>query len=473
MADTFSKPSNFEQNMKWSRIWFNKFAAFHNIKPESAEHWDFTEDQVIAYLRSKRDTKTPAWKRLKILQGLMDFRSLIQGRKIEFLIPIRNKMNEIILIERGWESGSANVEEEVGYINPKESDAIQVFRTKMRRFGLKKRTESSYVGKVKAFMAARGLTCLSDFETIGSADVEAHLTDLAVDGDVAPSTQNAAFHGLLKFFELVLEREMGKIEAIRAKKHKYIPTILSPEEISSVLAGLEGTSLVIAKLLYGCGMRISEALRLRVKDLDFANGLIQIHQSKGDRSRYVTMPKDLVEPLARFLRWRAALHDNDLANGKASVWLPHALSVKYPNAHRELRWQYLFASARVSRDPRTRKFRRHHMHFDTFPKHLRKAVEAAGILKHVTCHTFRHCFATHLLRSGTDIRTIQQLLGHQDVATTMIYTHVVESEDVVSPLDRLKDFANSERRGTGSDEPPTEVRSERSTYSVCEPIAVG
>ena len=215
---------------------------------------------------------------------------------------------------------------------------------------------------------------------------------------------------------------MGKIEAIRAKKQKYIPTVLSPEEISGVLAGLTGPNLVIAKLLYGCGMRISEALRLRVKDLDFANGLIQIHQSKGDRSRYVPMPKDLVEPLTRLLKSRTALHEQDEADGVASVWLPHALATKHPNSHRELRWQYLFASARLSRDPRTRKFRRHHLHFDTFPKHLRKAVEGAEILKHVTCHTFRHCFATHLLRGGTDIRTIQELLGHQDVATTMIYT---------------------------------------------------
>ena len=155
----------------------------------------------------------------------------------------------------------------------------------LRRFGLKKRTENSYVGKVKAFMAARGLRCLADFEKITSKDVEAHLTDLAVDGDVAPSTQNAAFHGLLKFFEIVLEREMGKIEAIRAKKKKYIPTILAPEEVSSVFEGLKGQYLVIAKLLYGCGLRISEVLRLRVKDLDFANGLIQIQGIYGMRLR--------------------------------------------------------------------------------------------------------------------------------------------------------------------------------------------
>ena len=437
MADTFSKPSNRKQKLKWAGIWFGMLMEFHKVEPEKAQSWDFSADHVTALLRYKRDVKTPAWKRLKILEGIMNYRVVVQGRDVDFLVPIRNQMKEIILIERAREEAGATVEQPIGHINPKECDAIQQFRIRMRRFGLKKRTESSYVGKVKAFMAARGLSCLADFENITSADVEAHLTDLAVDGDVAPSTQNAAFHGLLKFFELVLEREMGKIEAIRAKKHKYIPTVMSPEEISSVLEGLTGQHLAIAKLLYGCGMRISEAIRLRVKDLDFANRLIEIHQSKGDRSRTVPMPNDLVEPLQRFLKSRTVQHEHDVAEGMASVWLPHAQSVKWPNAHRELRWQYLFASARRSRDPRSGRWNRHHIHFDTFARHLRSAVEAAGILKHITSHTFRHCFATHLLLSGTDIRTIQELLGHQDVATTMIYTHVAGCAEVISPLDRL------------------------------------
>ena len=296
MADTFSKPSNQQQKLKWARIWFDKLVGFHGIAAGGAEHWDFSADQVIAFLRCKRDSKTPAWKRLKILEGIMNYRYMIQNASIEFLIPIRNKMKEIILIERSRKSDQATVKESLDYVNPKESDAIQQFRIRMRRFGLKRHTENSYVGKVKAFMAARGLSCLADFENITSKDVEAHLTDLAVDGDVAPSTQNAAFHGLLKFFELVLEREMGNIEAIRAKKKKYIPTILAPEEVSSVFEGLTGQYLVIAKLLYGCGLRISEALRLRVKDLDFANGLVQIHQSKGDRSRLVPLLGDRHQP---------------------------------------------------------------------------------------------------------------------------------------------------------------------------------
>ena len=288
-------------------------------------------------------------------------------------------------------------------------------------------------------MADRGLKCLADFDRVHASDVEAHLTDLAVDGNVAPSTQNQAFHSLLKFFTLVLKREMGRIEAIRANKDSMAPTVMSPGEVGQVFEGLSGVYLVIAKLLYGCGMRISGAHRLRVKDIDFANKQIEIRQSKGNKSRLVPMPDDLIEPLRRFVKSREALHEHDLANGTASVYLPYALDRKYPSAHRELKWQYLFASHRLSRDPRTGRIHRHHLHSSTFPTHLRCAVEQAGIRKHVTSHTSRHCFATHLLWSGTDIRQIQQLLGHSDVKTTEIYTHVRNPNEakVVSPLDRL------------------------------------
>jgi integron integrase len=327
---------------------------------------------------------------------------------------------------------------------------------------LKPKTERAYVGKVKAFMLARGLTCLADFETIKGGDVEDHLTDLAVDGDVAASTQNQAFHALLKFFELVLKRDMGRIEAIRANKRKPIPTVLSPPQVSIILDQLVGIYRLIAGLLYGCGLRVSEAISLRVKDIDFDNRIIEIHQSKGDKSRLVPLPEQLVEPLRRAVRSRAVLHEQDLDDGTASVWLPHALAAKYPSAHRQLKWQYLFASHRISRDPRTNRLHRHHLHEGTFPEHLRRAVQATGILRHVTSHTFRHCFATHLLWSGTDIRSIQQLLGHSDVSTTMIYTHVPNRQDIaiVSPLDRLRggdegsgieSAGESEIEGAGSD----------------------
>ncbi|WP_244952285.1 integron integrase [Roseimaritima ulvae] len=375
----------------------------------------------------------------KIVEMFTKPASKEQERSTDDLQPLRTKMLDIIQIERARDGGYDTIEEAVGKINPNEPDVIQAFRRALRKDGLKLPTERAYVGKLKTFMYDRGLTCLADFDRISATDVEAHLTDLAVDGNVAATTQNGAFYALLKFFELVLKREMGRIEAIRANKGKQIPTVLSPPEVEAVLDGLTGVHLVIAQLLYGCGMRISEALRLRLKDIDFANRLIEIHQSKGGKSRIVPMPEELVEPLHRWVNSRSALHEHDLAAGRASVWLPHALSKKYPSAHRELRWQYLFASSRLARDPRTGNLHRHHLHSETFPRHLRRAVEATGILKHVTSHTFRHCFATHLLHNGTDIRKIQKLLGHSDVKTTEIYTHVPDPKrlEVVSPLDRL------------------------------------
>ena len=435
----YSKCARAEQELKWAKIWARKLGDFHQRQRQF--DWAFSADDVIAFLRSKRDAGVPAWKRMKIIEGLILFCTDLQKRSADELIPLREKMVQIIQVERAKGLGFDTIEESVGRINPREPDAIQEFRRQMRRSGMALLTERSYVSKLKRFMGDRGLTCLADFAHITDRDVEAHLTDLAVDGNVSASAQNGAFYALLKFFTLVLKRDMGRIEAIRASKGKQIPTVLSPPEVNRVLAGLRGVYLVIAQLLYGCGMRISEALRLRVKDLDFENRMIAIYQSKGGKSRLVPMPETLVAPLERWVRSRTVLHEHDLSDGIASVWLPDALSRKYPSAHRELRWQYLFASSRLSRDPRTGRFHRHHLDADTFAKYLRVAVEAAKILKHVTSHTFRHCFATHLLHTGTNIRKIQQLLGHSDVKTTEIYTHVPDPRDAttISPLDQLSE----------------------------------
>ena len=206
-----------------------------------------------------------------------------------------------------------------------------------------------------------------------------------------------------------------------------------------MLAEVPGTWAVIARLLYGSGLRVSEALRLRVKDFDFDQLQVTVHCSKGKKSRLVPLPRNLVDPLKKLMEERRLMHDADLAQGIASVWMPEALDRKMPNAKRELRWQFLFASGKFSKNPKTGRFHRHHLHRDSFAAALRRAANRSGILKYITSHTFRHSFATHMLQAGTDIRTVQELLGHQDVSTTMIYTHVLfnESRPVCSPLDLL------------------------------------
>ncbi|TWU10272.1 integron integrase [Allorhodopirellula heiligendammensis] len=435
--ETYSKVGRADQDLKWARIWFKQFSVFHHRRGEDQR--PFTADEVVAFLRNKRDAKVPAWKRMKIIEALMAYRLRVQKQGVEDLVPLQKKMEQIIKIEHAKNGGFDVIDGVAGVINPLEPDVIQAFRRALRSDGRAYATEKAYVQDLKTFMTARGLTCLADFETIGDQDVEAHLSDLAVDGNVAPSTQNRVYYAMVKFFKLVLKQDMGRIEAIRASKGTFVPTVLGVEEVSSVFAGLRGVYLVIAHLLYGCGMRISEAMRLRVKDIDFANKQIEIRDSKFGKSRLVPMPDNLIAPLERWVASREVLHRHDVADGIASVWLPFALDRKYPNAHQELGWQFLFASNRLSRDPQTGRLHRHHLHMDNFAHHLRRAVQAARLFKHVTSHTFRHCFATHLLWQGTNIREIQQLLGHNDVKTTEIYTHVRNPQEsgLVSPLDRL------------------------------------
>ncbi|TWU10249.1 Tyrosine recombinase XerC [Allorhodopirellula heiligendammensis] len=434
-----------EQRDKWAKIWFEKLCRFHGRKPQVT--WEFTADDVIAFLRDHVRRKTPAWKRLKIIQSLICYRRYVQAAPFDDLKFIQTKLEDLTRAEkikeaRLREAGghtADEIEDVVGHIDPSEPDILQNLRRAVRARQDTLETERAYVANVKAFMRERGLKRQADFAEIHAADVEAHLTDLAVDGNVAPSTQNRAFYALLYVFQHVLKREMGEVQAIRSTKGKQIPTVLSVDEIEQIFAHLHGVHLLIAKLLYGCGMRISEALRLRMKDFDFDRMVIEVHASKGGKSRIVPMPASVVPEIRKWMESRRVLHEHDLEQGQASVCLPKALERKYPAAARELKWQYLFASHRLSRDPRTRVLRRHHLHKDTFPANLRAAVKKAGIHKHISSHVFRHSFATHLLREGTDICTIQELLGHADIKTTRIYLHSLNREDVkvISPLDRM------------------------------------
>lgn len=438
-----------DKTEEYARYWFKELANYHCITADRAQ-WRFEELDVISFLRAKVKAKVPTWKRLAIVESLIWYRNHVRNSEQPSLEMVQSKLKERLARERsGQEDGP--IEGVVGKINPREPDVIQQLRRQIRLQGRAYNTEKAYVQKVRAFMADRGLQSLADFERIGPADIEAHLTDLAVDGDVAASTQDQAFYALLFLFENVLKRDFGSINAIRSTKSPRLPSVLSIAEVTRLLACLSGIYLLIAQLLYGCGMRISECLRLRVKDIDFDQRLIAIHNSKGDKSRFVQLPEKLVEPLRKLVESRRVLHERDVVNGEASVWLPHALDRKYPSAHAEFKWQFLFASARFSRDPKTGKRHRHHLHSDTFPVHLKKAVDQAGINKHVTSHTLRHSFATHLLQDGTDIRTIQELLGHSDISTTMIYTHVLARPDirVVSPLDRLQSSAAVRQRFKG------------------------
>jgi integron integrase len=277
---------------------------------------------------------------------------------------------------------------------------------------------------------------------MGQAEVGKFLTWLASDQKVSASTQRQALAAVLFLYQKVLGLEIGWIDnVVRAKQSQRLPVVMSVEETRTLLAHTSGTPGLFLRLLYGTGLRLMEGLNLRVKDLDLDQRQIIVRSGKGDKDRVTMLPASLVQPLRELLTQRRAWHDKDLSTGHASVDLPHALARKYPHARREWAWQYVFATPGYHVNPETGEERRHHLFDWTIQRAMKEAIRAAGISKPATPHTLRHCFATHLLQAGTDIRTIQELLGHSDVETTMIYTHVVgqtAGRGAVSPLDRLQ-----------------------------------
>lgn len=299
------------------------------------------------------------------------------------------------------------------------------------------RTEEAYVQWVRRFILFHGKRHPRE---LGADEVTAFLSHLAVGRQVSASTQNQALAALLFLYKNVLGLQLAWLdEVVRAKKPQRLPTVLTRLETEALLVATEGLPGLVLKLLYGTGMRLLEGLRLRVKDLELERGQVTVRDGKGGKDRITVLPAALREPLRQQLAQRRVLYEKDLAAGRAAVWMPDALATKYPNACREWAWQYVFAANGFGRDPRSGLYRRHHLDERLIQRAIKQAATRAGIEKPVSPHVLRHSFATHLLEAGYDIRTVQELLGHSDVGTTMIYTHVLNrgGRGVVSPLDRL------------------------------------
>lgn len=333
------------------------------------------------------------------------------------------------------------------------SAAFTGLRTEIRRRSYSIRTEQAYeqwLARFFAFCDGR------DPGEITGSDVTAFLEHLAVQRQVAVSTQNQALNAIVFFFSHVLKQPLGELAGfVRAKRPRKLPVVLTPSEVATLLGALEGTQWLMAALLYGTGMRLMEGIRVRVQDVDFSYRQITVRDGKGGKDRRVPLPEALIAPLQAHLARARQLHEEDVRNGYGEVFLPNALARKYPNAAREWGWQYVFPSGRLSADPRSGKIRRHHLHENGLQRAVQGARRKSGLAKRVCCHTFRHSFATHMLEAGYDIRTVQELLGHADVATTMIYTHVLNKggRGVKSPLDILNRVAVSDhsRRNAASD----------------------
>jgi integron integrase len=316
---------------------------------------------------------------------------------------------------------------------PRLLDQIRA-RCRLRHYSI--RTERAYVSWARRFILANGRRHPRD---MGVVEVEAFLSTLATRDDVAASTQNQALSALLFLYREVLGIELPWMESVvRAKRPQKVPVVLSHDEVARLLAVLDGQPWLMAALLYGAGIRLMECVRLRVQDVDFGRREILVRNGKGGKDRRVPLPQRLHERLREQVDRVGLQHQADLLAGRGEVYLPHALSRKYPNAARELGWQYVFPSPRHSVDPRSGASRRHHLDEATLQRAVKAARVRAGIHKPATCHTLRHSFATHLLEAGHDIRTVQELLGHKDVATTQLYTHVLGrgAGGVLSPLDR-------------------------------------
>lgn len=310
---------------------------------------------------------------------------------------------------------------------------LEVVKEKIRLKHYALKTEKCYCDWIRRYIRFNGKRHPRE---MGTAEIEAFLTHLAIDGNVSAATQNQAYSAILFLYREVLGMEVNPVRALRAKKNVNVPTVLTHDEAMSVIVRMTGVYRIIAQILYGSGLRLMECMRLRIKDVDFERRTITVRNTKSDRDRVTCLPAGMIEALHLHLLKVRAQFETDLFYGRADVEMPYALDKKYPNAGREWGWQYVFPASKFSVDPRSGVTRRHHLYETSVQKAVARAAREAGIVKPCGPHTFRHSFATRLLEKGYDIRKIQELLGHKDVKTTMIYTHVANpGAGIVSPLD--------------------------------------
>jgi len=320
---------------------------------------------------------------------------------------------------------------------------LDVVRDKIRVKHYSISTEKTYVHWIKSYILFHDKKHPLE---MGKDEIEQYLTSLAVQSRVSPTTQNQAFSAILFLYREVLGMDMSDwdIQALRAQERKHIPVVLTKDEVAKVIFNVNGIYQLMTSLMYGCGLRMSELLNLRIKDIDFGFDKIYIWDSKSLRDRTLPLPSKLKTKLLAQVEFVKELHVKDLADGYGTVYMPYAFEKKYPKANTETKWQFLFPMSKVSKDPRSETIRRHHIHAQTFGRNIKQAALKANINKRVTTHIFRHSYATHLLQANIDLRTIQELLGHRSVETTMIYTHVVSQINktkVLSPLDFDQNYA--------------------------------
>lgn len=459
-----------KDDLSWFPTWLRRYAEFCGRSPASMLPLD--REMAETFSRELRDNGVPAWQRSQAVRGLAAYRDLVLHATEPFLADMVRKLNLIAEQEKSFgAAGRPDLKDEkqlVGQIDSKESVVVQQLRRELRVQGKALDTERAYVPWVSRFMkfchisddtppadadklsvpeyqraALDRARATSTMAAANESHIRSFLTHLAVEGNIGPNTQGQAKSALLFLFRHVLSRDIGFIDAVPAEKPQRLPVVLSRKEIASLLPEFVDLRRLMFGVMYGAGLRHKECRRLRVKDICVDEGHIVVRTGKGEKDRITVLPDmirtDLIEQVERVRR----LHNRDLDRQYGGVYLPYALERKYPQATHEFGWQWLFPAERLSKDPRSGVMRRHHVCEDYFSKFFKSAVERAGIVKNAVPHSLRHSFATHLLEDGADIRTVQELLGHKDVRTTMIYLHVMNKPGlaVTSPIDRTMSAA--------------------------------
>ncbi len=403
------------KNIIFYQVWVNKFLSFYQKNLKAVKY-----DNIKAFLDKLESEGKEDWQIRQAYRSIKFFLEDFMRLTIDFSENPKD------------ESSGKPVKNPATW-----KDAFSKFINEIRFQHLAYSTEKTYRSWIRRFVA---FCNNAPPRTIQSSHVKKFLVHLAVEGNVSPSTQNQAFNALLFLFRYVLEKEFDVSDnVIRAKKSGRIPVVFSRKEIKKLFKHYPEQYLLHVKLIYGCGLSITECIRLRVKDLDFENKSLIVRSGKGNKDRVTTLPETLHQQLKNHLQEVKKIHELDLAAGNGSVYMPMALAKKFPNASKEWAWQYVFPSKNLSLDPREKIVRRHHITSRALQNSMSRALKKSGIPKKATIHTLRHSFATHLLQDGYDIRTVQEQLGHKNVQTTMIYLHVLKNLEgrVISPLEKL------------------------------------
>ena len=424
------------------RIWFPKWPRRYALSfPKGlVDQLPVNHHTALRFSRTLLESGAPAWQRWQAVRSLEYYRDTVLKRSEPDLTQIVAKLAQLGKQERNFDLDVPPTEEELAAIrgkqDPSEPKLIQTMRADLRVLHYSMATEKAYVRWIKRFMSHVGSTELEQF---GQKDIESFLTKLAVEGQVATSTQTQARSALLFLYECILGVRIGFLNAVRVKRPETMPVWYSRQEIGHLLENLTGVHRIMFLLMYGSGLRHKECRRLRIKDVWFDEGRLLVRDGKGQKDRMTFLPKEVVPDLQRQIAWATQRHHQDLEEGYDKVYLPFALARKYPNAGREIGWRWVFPSRQRARDRRSGIVWRHHIAEQQFANALSTAQRAAGITKNGVPHSLRYSFATHLVEDGTDLPTVQKLMGHRDIETTMNYVHVdvgINSR-VRSPADRL------------------------------------